>query len=543
MFKVKLKNIATETTLLLYSFLVFIILYTQISLDLNKQFMIPAIISASQILFWGIILTAGLFQIYLFNFELRKNLSNLLISLVSIAIANNAFGFTIALSGTPTSTGDIRGDFGNYIKLAERAKEFFWPGNLYPPIYFFVIGRISKITGIDVILLFKPVDIAICFLLPIAIFSAWKLILSKNLSLVVTLITILNFTMTWKNAANLLFLPFTIGLILKTRKIDEIKTNSRKLIISNLFYGITLGLICLTYFGPLYWSFLSMAIVIFSSLFYVRRSIYSKAIIDYLLGFTIVFLPTIARYYFGIGTLEIIGFLTLTLIYYFIRLKLPVINLILIPLISLGLIYTFFLKLETNDTFIYNSIDVLNPTWTLFSSFDFTNIIIIIFVSIIILKSNYDSRSSIILLVIFINIIGALIQKYYLIISAYQTGYVDLFPRADFQIYYYSVLFISLLIMFFISKHKSTTDFFEIKKFENFANKVKIVLFAFIISSTVFYQLSNRMYNYFPNEDIASPYSQSLNSCKNSNEDPALAKIFEENPRWEKVLEKNCPPK
>lgn len=542
MVKSKLKNISTETTLLLYSFLIFIILYTQISLDLNKTFMIPAIISASQILFWVIILTVGLLQMYLFNFEMRKSLSYFLISLVSIAIANNAFGFTIALSGTPTSTGDIRGDFGNYIKLAERAKENFWPGNLYPPLYFFIIGRISEITGIDVILLFKPVDIAICFLLPIAIFSTWKLILSKNLSLIVTLITILNFTMTWKNTANLLFLPFILGLIMRTQKIDEIKINRKKLIITNLFYGIILGLICLTYFGPLYWSFFSMAIIIFSSLFYSKRSIYCKAILDYLLGFMIVFLPTVARYYFEIGTLEIIGFLILMSLYYFFRLKLPVINLILIPLISLGLMYTFFLKLETNDKFIYNSIDVLNPTWTFFSSFDFTDIIIISFLIIIILISNYDSRSSIILLTIFINILGPIMQKYYLIITAYQTGYVDLFPRADFQIYYYSVLFIALLIIFSINKYKSINDFFDIKILKNFENRVRIILFTFIISSTVFYQLSNRMYNYFPNDNLTSPYSQAMISCKNSIEDPILAQVFEENPRWEKVLEENCPP-
>ena len=542
MVKRKLETIKIESTIFLYSVLIFSIINSQISFDRDKAFMVPAIISASLIFFWGIILTVGMFQVFSPNFDLGKSLNSFLIALVSIAIANNAFGFMTALSGTPTSAGDIRGDFGNYIKLAEKAKEYFWPGNTYPPLYFFVIGRISEFTGIDVILLFKPVDIVICFMLPIAIFSTWKLIISKNLALVVTLINLMFFNMTWKNIGNLLFLPIIIALILRTRNIVEPKRNDNKLIISNILCGFGLGIISLIYFGSLYWSLFSIAIVIFSTLLSTKRNIYCKTAVDYLFGFGIVVIPTIARDFFEVGILEILIFLGFIPFFYYIRAKLSVIIYFIITIVSLSMIYAF-IKLETFDEFIYNSIDTLNPAWTLFSSLDLASFIVISVLILIILVSNYDPISSTILIVIFINILGTAVQKYYLVVNAYKTGYVEFFPRADFQLFYNSVLLISLIILLSIKDNKYINDFFEVINLQNFEMKVKAILVAFICSSYVFYQLSNRIDIYLSNNEMTSPYIQALISCQSSIDDPMLAKTFEENPRWKITLEKNCPQK
>ena len=109
-----------------------------------------SVISGLNFWFWIISLILLLILVYKFKEESIENIGYFILNTtLGVVVGFSIAGVLLSLSGTPLTFGDIRGDLGAFVNLAEIAKQTGFSGIYYPPVYVTIIGNISAIFNIQ----------------------------------------------------------------------------------------------------------------------------------------------------------------------------------------------------------------------------------------------------------------------------------------------------------------------------------------------------------------------------------------------------------
>ena len=112
-----------------------------------------------------------------------KNISIInftLMYILTLVISINLTATAMSLKGTPLASADIRGDLLGMVDFAQYAKENGWSGDLrasgdfYPPVWPTIIGNIARILDVNAIQIYKPAELILLIIGPLATFFIWK---------------------------------------------------------------------------------------------------------------------------------------------------------------------------------------------------------------------------------------------------------------------------------------------------------------------------------------------------------------------------------
>jgi len=403
-------------------------------------------------------------------------------SALGIIVGFNISGALLSLSGTPLTFGDIRGDLGAFVGLAENAKQTGFSGIYYPPVYVSIIGNISSLFNLQPIWMFKYFDILILLISPIILKFQYSKFLPNSITLIFVLALNLRSNLDWKNLAFYLFLG-QILLIYKNKKVID----SKKDIIINYFNGIILGTIVLTYFGHLWWSML--AVFIFSLVIIFKGKKYYLNQFSIYLGFFLVMGPFFLQQKLGINALYILILgLILCLVNLFFTLP-SRISAYLIPLVILSILISF----RTNDTWVEGNIQSQNPTVNLFGDLDFSNTFLITFILALIYfyKQEKFQIYRYIPFYIVSLILSAMTMMYYFASRMQVTEKIELWPRA-----YGSVLnlfaFVVIIVFTFVTFElfEKYIDVLQLKKF--------IIIVFVVLLFPASQSINSKIFSLFP---------------------------------------------
>ena len=486
-----------------------------------------SVIAGLNLWFWFIVLIFCLFINYMIDFKNKSIvLDFILINFISLFIGLNLTGNLIALDGTPMTFADIRGDLGNYLEKAERARITGFSGMGYPPIYLTLIGLISKFSNFQVIEIFKFFDLFILLFGHLSLIFVYKKILPNKVNLIFNSILIINSQLTWKNLAFYLFIGWVLIIYLEASS-DSTKT----LTLKQYYYGLVLGLITLVYYGNLWWAVI--ALIFLSSYVLIFNQKYTRYMFNIFTGLAVLLIPL-----FGSSNIPTSSFVIFIAIIMF-----AIFNLfrdlskffsLFIPIGLISLLFLF----DTGDTWIDEGLFSQNPTLNLLGGLNYSNLIfLIIFLSIIIFNI-YNTDYIRITFPLTLLVLSSLIMMYFFASKTQITGLIELWPRAggfaadtlQILIYLNVINFLYELVQFLIDKYKL---FFELKI------KVIVTILIIFLMFPSSYSLFSKIYGSFPTFSNGAWFAHQ--ACSNPHEDPMLAKVFETKPHIQYFLRFNCP--
>lgn len=152
------------------------------------------------------------------------------------------------------------GDQKIYLAMILRAAEFGIPGDFYyqdlpafyPPLYFWILGWLAKLTGIAHYTMPKVGYWLIAVILPFMLYGLWRQVVSRFRAAVIALVTLLWFPMfllaiPHEYLATALFVPWWLGYVQET---ERTKSLARRMIVGGLigaaifsiyFYAFIIG--------------------------------------------------------------------------------------------------------------------------------------------------------------------------------------------------------------------------------------------------------------------------------------------------------------
>lgn len=510
----------------------------------NKDFL--SIVSATasiNALIWILVIA----QI-LFNYALIKKYSIKLIvqiNLVLILIYVSTFKVLIkalSLKGTPLPSTDIRGDLLNVVNLAKIAQEEYWAGGPnsvfpdggYPPIWPSLIGNVARIFNVHVLDVFKPAEFVLMIVSPIFILYIWRLVMDSWMALAVTINQSLVYTyFDYKSLTLNLIIPLLIYIVMTLKSASKYKF---------FIYGLSFGLISLTYFGYIYWLIPLMIIFMITLLFLDNKfENFTKHTYLYLglgagLGPVVYFRITdnLILYYSAI-------ILCLLLIQFLDKSMLG--KRLFLVFFNIGLFLGLFgalLFFRTKDTWVEGGIERNDPTGGAIVSLNGLNLFVFLILMIallFIIKAKENTTTITILAGIFAS---STLFMYFIASQMQITLRVDLWPRArEVQSYALNLVFL-VIFLFFISsilKDSKFKAFFEIGKQNTF---YFISILIFVSGSYLVSTLGSLTYGSMPIHSFGGAWF-AHQGCTNPHEDPMLSKVFENYPDIQEFLRKNCP--
>ncbi len=499
-------------------------------------------LAGMQIWYWLIILILLpfflLFKIK-HNFSKEKIITLILYAGISLNIAFVGAANKLALSKVPLPPGDIRGDNGALLSGMMRAQETGWSGNFYPPVWLSLVGNIARFSGNSVLEIWKPVFLLSVVLLPGLVLLAWRQAFTPLIAAAFTfLFTFV--TIEWKSIANLIMTAMFIAIAY--RVVFTEKYNS-KFDIRIFFYGIFFGLASLTYYGNLWWSLIAIALLVVSLAFYSNREILLLRVFDAGIGFLLIFAPSQVGPRLGLSGLVTI---LLILILSFLRILLQqqiffsnVIAYLTILFVPAGVFFTVVTS-TTGDEWFYPAMEQ-NPVPNLGLSFNTQGLLFlfITLVGIIIAFKIKEFKATIV--VALTTFISSALMMFWFAAQMEVTGRVELWPRAG-ATFSFAWQLITLVALFALLTSEYFENFLKSiwpKNLTNFQNLFLTLLLIFPFLVVHARTLSETQDGIFPigENEVWLAYR----ACDNPNEDPMLAKVFEEKPFIQDFLRENCP--
>jgi hypothetical protein len=523
-------------TLLFVPTILAFLLYRIIPIQsVNSISIVSATASINSILWILVIL-----QIFI-NYPLVKKYSITVIAefnLFLVLVYVTAFKILIkalSLKGTPLPGSDIRGDLLNILNMANKAKNEFWSGGSYPPVWPSLIGNIARILDLNPLYLFKPAEFIILSLSPILVLYIWRLILNKWMSLFVTINQTLVFDFNYKTLTLNLVIPLLIYITVKIRDTSSIK------LFKFFIYGLLLGFISLTYFGYLYWLIPMFAVISLMLLVlkdkekYLDRHTYLYLGLGAGLGPVIYFRITEDLYSYY---LTIFGVVLLFLVLQNFKKLKYLLHLFFNVGLFLGLLVALF-TYRAGDTWVEGGIEKNDPTVN--SIINLSGIGLILFLALVfgvylIIKFKKDFTVIIILTGIYLS---STIFMYFIASQMQVTSRVDLWPRAqEVQGYALNLIFliVSLFVIEVILNESNFKKYLEFSK-QNTYYLISFILF--ILGSYLVGSLGSSAHRSMPYHAFNSAWF-AHQGCSNPHEDPMLSRVFETYPDVQAFLRENC---
>ena len=482
-----------------------------------------------------------------------KNISIInftLMYILTLVISINLTATAMSLKGTPLASADIRGDLLGMVDFAQYAKENGWSGDLrasgdfYPPVWPTIIGNIARILDVNAIQIYKPAELILLIIGPLATFFIWKKLTPVWVALTISIYLAASqshYFFYWKFIPLYILIPILILLI---RKVSDEVVDERSELIDHV-YGFAVGMLILTYFGNYWWAILFMMMLSFLTFFSENREIVQKRQTIYYLSAGLALVPPTAGSILDISISFLYTIFIILIVINYIIEKKSKIAIFKNYFASAAIIVSYllaFLFFRTNDDWFYGDVASANPT--LRSPFslgglDLLFIIIFIFLFVISLRVSWLKDISIVLVGF---CVSAIIMRYFIASQMQVTNLVDLWPRSH-ELFLYSFNLIILLtvlgaiqsIFYFSSSSNLFKDIFEKKNNLFYLS----VLVLFIIFGSLSNVLGDRVYGSMPVNTFNAAWF-AHKGCSNPHEDPMLAKVFETRTYIQDFLRENC---
>jgi hypothetical protein len=522
------------------------ILYKTIPIQNVNPLSILSVTASINAILWilvvlQIFLNYSLIRKYSFRTIVQFNLFLILIYISTFKILIKA----LSLKGTPLPGSDIRGDLLAIFGLAKVAKDNFWSGGSYPPLWPSLIGNFARILDVNVLYLFKPAEFIVLIVSPVLVLYIWRLILGDWMALVVTINQNLAFNFDYKTLTLNLILPLLIYVIIKAKDATIMNENI------SIYYGLVLGIISLTYYGYLYWLIPLLAVI--SSLLliskdkerYLDQSTYLFLGLGLGLGPVIyrliienVYLYYLAVYGIYLYYVVVFGIILLSFLLRKSKKIKILFNYLINVVLLFGLIGAFF-KFRANDTWVEGGVEKNDPTVS--SIVNLRGVDLILFFVLILgiyLIAQYKKDFTVIVILTGVYLSSAVFM--YFIASQMQvTSKVDLWPRAQ-EVQGYALNLIFLIITLYICD--IVLNELNIKKYLELSNKnfyYLVGFILFILGSYLVGSLGALAHRSMPYHAFNAAW-YAHQGCSNPHEDPMLSKVFETYPDIQAFLRDNC---
>jgi hypothetical protein len=526
-------------------------LYKIIPINNFSEISIVSATASIQVWIWlSYVVLVGL--IYL-GLAKSKNISILnftLMYILTLVISINLSATAMSLKGTPLASGDIRGDLLGMVDFAQYAKENGWTGDLrasgdfYPPVWPTIVGNIARILDVNAIQIYKPAELVLLIIGPLATFFIWKKLTPVWVALTISInLAALqhHYFFYWKFIPLYVLIPILILLIKKA----SIEVADKRSELFDHIYGFVVGMLILTYFGNYWWAILFMMTLSFLTFFSKNREIVQKRQTIYYLGAGLALVPPTVGSILEISISFLYAtFIILIVLNYIIekKPKIAIFKNYFISAIIVALYLLAFLFFRTNDDWFEGDVATANPT--LRSPFSIGGLDLLFILSFIVLfvislRVTWLKDISIVLIGF---CISALIMRYFIASRMQVTNLVDLWPRSN-DLFLYAFNLIILLtvlgaiqsIFYFASSNNVFKDIFGEKN-----NLFYISVIAlFIIYGSLSNVLGDRVYGSMPVNSFNGAWF-AHKGCSNPHEDPMLAKVFETRPYIQDFLRENC---
>ena len=481
------------------------------------------------------------------RFDNKLLFENTLNYILTIVISITVSFTAMSLKGTPLASADIRGDLLAMVDLAQYAKEHGWSGDLrvngdfYPPVWTTIVGNVARVLNVNAIEIYKPAELVLLILGPLATLFIWKKITPSWVALVISIFFATTQSYYWKNIPLHLLIPL---IIISIKRVSSLESSKKSLIIDHL-HGFAIGLLILTYFGNFWWGILFMLALSLVVLFSRNRSFLLRRQTVFYLSAGLILIPPTIGSILELPLLPIyLLFLFFILLNFWIEKNLNLGKIknilvgVLIPIVYLVAFITF----RTNDDWFEGDVASANPTLKMMFSLDGINLIyIILFFLLFILAMRVEwFKNTTTILVGFC--VSALIMRYFIASRMQVTNFVDLWPRAG-ELFSYSFQIIILLTLLaasqFIIELIYSSDFVNVLIKEKTYLMSSIILFLFIIFGAISNSLGDRAYGSMPTRTFNGAWF-AHKGCSNPHEDPMLAKVFETRPYIQEYLREKC---
>ena len=525
--------------------------YKIIPLNNFSEISIVSATASIQVWIWlSYVVLVGL--IYL-GLAKSKNISILnftLMYILTLVISINLSATAMSLKGTPLASGDIRGDLLGMVDFAQYAKENGWTGDLrasgdfYPPVWPTIVGNIARILDVNAIQIYKPAELVLLIIGPLATFFIWKkltpvwvaLTFSINLAALQH-----HYFFYWKFIPLYVLIPILILLIKKA----SIEVADKRSELFDHIYGFVVGMLILTYFGNYWWAILFMMTLSFLTFFSKNREIVQKRQTIYYLGAGLALVPPTVGSILEISISFLYAIFIVLIVLNYIIEKKPKIAIFKNYFASAIIIVSYllaFLFFRTNDDWFEGDVATANPT--LRSPFSIGGLDLLFILSFIVLfvislRVTWLKDISIVLIGF---CISALIMRYFIASRMQVTNLVDLWPRSN-DLFLYAFNLIILLtvlgaiqsIFYFASSNNVFKDIFGEKNNLFYISAIAL----FIIYGSLSNVLGDRVYGSMPVNSFNGAWF-AHKGCSNPHEDPMLAKVFETRPYIQDFLRENC---
>lgn len=526
-------------------------LYKIIPINNFSEISIVSATASIQVWIWlSYIVLVGL--IYL-GLAKSKNISILnftLMYILTLVISINLSATAMSLKGTPLASGDIRGDLLGMVDFAQYAKENGWTGDLrasgdfYPPVWPTIVGNIARILDVNAIQIYKPAELVLLIIGPLATFFIWKKLTPVWVALTISIYLAAlqhHYFFYWKFIPLYVLIPILILLIKKA----SIEVADRRSELFDHIYGFVVGMLILTYFGNYWWAILFMMTLSFLTFFSKNREIVQKRQTIYYLGAGLALVPPTVGSILEISISFLYAtFIILIVLNYIIekKPKIAIFKNYFTSAIIVALYLLAFLFFRTNDDWFEGDVATANPT--LRSPFSIGGLDLLFILSFIVLfvislRVTWLKDISIVLIGF---CISALIMRYFIASRMQVTNLVDLWPRSN-DLFLYAFNLIILLtvlgaiqsIFYFASSNNVFKDIFGKKNNLFYISAIAL----FIIYGSLSNVLGDRVYGSMPVNSFNGAWF-AHKGCSNPHEDPMLAKVFETRPYIQDFLRENC---
>ena len=526
-------------------------LYKIIPLNNFSEISIVSATASIQVWIWlSYVVLVGL--IYL-GLARSKNISILnftLMYILTLVISINLSATAMSLKGTPLASGDIRGDLLGMVDFAQYAKENGWTGDLrasgdfYPPVWPTIVGNIARILDVNAIQIYKPAELVLLIIGPLATFFIWKKLTPVWVALTISIyLAVLQnyYSFYWKFIPLYVLIPILILLI----KNASIKVADNRSEIFDHIYGFAVGMLILTYFGNYWWAILFMMILSFLTFFSKNIEIVQKRQTIYYLGAGLALVPPTVGSILEISISFLYAIFIIFIVLNYIiekKAKIAVFKNYFASAIIIVSYLLAFLFFRTNDDWFEGDVATANPT--LRSPFSIGGLDLLFIISFIVLfvislRVTWLKDISIVLIGF---CVSALIMRYFIASRMQVTNLVDLWPRSnDLFLYAFNLIILLTIlgaiqsIFYFASSNNVFKDIFGEKN--NLFYISAIVLF--IIYGSLSNVLGDRVYGSMPVNSFNGAWF-AHKGCSNPHEDPMLAKVFETRPYIQDFLRENC---
>ena len=526
-------------------------LYKIIPINNFSEISIVSATASIQVWIWlSYVVLVGL--IYL-GLARSKNISILnftLMYILTLVISINLSATAMSLKGTPLASGDIRGDLLGMVDFAQYAKENGWTGDLrasgdfYPPVWPTIVGNIARILDVNAIQIYKPAELVLLIIGPLATFFVWKKLTPVWVALTISIYLAAlqnHYFFYWKFIPLYVLIPILI-LLIKNASIKVADTRSE---IFDHIYGFAVGMLILTYFGNYWWAILFIMILSFLTFFSENREIVQKRQTVYYLGAGLALVPPTVGSILEISISFLYAIFIIFIVLNYIiekKAKIAVFKNYFASAIIIVSYLLAFLFFRTNDDWFEGDVASANPTLrSPFSIGGLDLLFIISFIVLFVISLRVTWLKDISILLIGF-CVSALIMRYFIASRMQVTNLVDLWPRSN-DLFLYAFNLIILLtvlgaiqsIFYFVSSNNEFNDIFGEKNNLFYISAIAL----FIVYGSLSNVLGDRVYGSMPVNSFNGAWF-AHKGCSNPHEDPMLAKVFETRPYIQDFLRENC---